>query len=81
MPGEVRLRKLRWICRRGMKELDVLLESFLQNNHENLVSGAYPQLEALLAQEDDQLWAWIQKTAVPTEPDFIPLLDEIRRGT
>lgn len=80
MPGDLRLRKLRWLCRRGMKELDVLLESFLEHNREGLINGSHPQLEALLAQEDDQLWAWVQKTAEPGPPDFIPLLNEIRRG-
>ena len=80
MPDDIRLRKLQWLCRRGMKELDVLLEFFLQKNREDLNKGSHPKLEALLAHEDDQLWAWIQKTADPTEPEFIPLLNEIRRG-
>lgn len=57
--GELRLRRLRWLCRRGMKELDVLLERFLANHAEALQNGQWPEFEALLANEDDQLWDYV----------------------
>lgn len=81
MQGDARLRKLRWLCRRGMKELDMLLESFLHENREPLARGDFPQLEALLSAEDDRLWAWLQKTSAPDNADFIRLLNEIRGGS
>ncbi len=54
--GELRLRKLRWLCRRGMRELDVLLEHFVACNTAALQAGQWPELESLLALEDDRLW-------------------------
>ena len=80
MHREDRIRKLRWLCRRGMKELDVLLEYFLAANRQALQSGAYSQLEDLLAQEDDQIWAWVQRLKEPDNHQFRVLIDAIRRG-
>ena len=62
----LRLRMLRWRCRRGMKELDVLLERFIQNQSIELDRDAWPELETLLAMEDDQLWGLIQNPAAAT---------------
>jgi antitoxin CptB len=59
----LRLRRLRWRCRRGMKELDVLLERFIHMQSAELEQEAWPELEALLAMEDDQLWDLIQNPA------------------
>ncbi|MEJ2384817.1 MAG: succinate dehydrogenase assembly factor 2 [Xanthomonadales bacterium] len=54
------MRKLRWSCRRGMKELDVLLVRFIDANAADLARGAWPGLERLLALEDDVLWDLLQ---------------------
>ena len=56
MQGEARLNRLQWLSRRGMKELDVLLEGFLRHNRESLINGGFPELEDLLSWEDDRLW-------------------------
>jgi antitoxin CptB len=80
MQGEDRTRRLRWLCRRGMKELDVLLESFLEKNHDDLKNGAWGQFEGLLDQEDDMIWSWLQKLKTPDSEEFLVLIDEIRRG-
>ena len=78
MSGAARFSRLRWICRRGMKELDVLLEAFLENHHDALVQGAFPELEALLASEDDLLWDWLQLRKPAPERDWNELVALIR---
>ncbi len=53
---EVEVRRLRWRCRRGMRELDQLLERYLDRCW---ASASEPQREdfrRLLATEDDKLW-------------------------
>ena len=76
-PNGPRLNRLRWLSRRGMKELDLLLEGFFAREQEQLEAGAWPQLEQLLASEDDQLWDWLQgRGAVP--PDWQPLVRALR---
>ena len=49
--GQDRLKILRWKSRRGMKELDVLLEAFLVAQAEVLLEGGWPGFEEFLAQE------------------------------
>lgn len=78
--GEARLRRLHFLCRRGMKELDVLLERFVAGQRPALRLGAWPEFEALLANEDDRLWTWLQDTAPAEAAPFRSLLDRIRHG-
>lgn len=60
-----------------MKELDVLLEAFLEREGPALQQGRYPALEELLDSEDDQLWDWLQGRQRPPAP-MRPLVDAIR---
>lgn len=77
-PG--RLAKLQWLCRRGMKELDVLLEGFLARNRAELERGAFPELEDLLSCEDDCLWDWIQQKKGVSPAAYGAVLSALRRG-
>ncbi len=80
MADPVRAQRLKWRCRRGMKELDVLLERFVEQHQEALSAGRWPELEALLDSEDDILWDWLQDPALPDAAGFRSLLERIRRG-
>ena len=75
-----RVRKLRWLCRRGMKELDVLLESFLEQNQQALESGSWPEFEALLHKEDDVFWIWVQNPDHKDAVVYRGILERIRHG-
>ena len=74
-----RVRRLRWSCRRGMKELDVLLTRFVDAQEHDLARGAWPGLEQLLAQEDGVLWARLQSPAPATGPEA-ELIRAIRKA-
>lgn len=63
-----------------MKELDILLEAFLEKNHDLLIEGAMPELERFLDQEDDRIWDWLQQLSVPSDPEFRALVSLIRGG-
>ncbi len=76
--GDARLKRLRWLCRRGMKELDLLLEAFLRREEAALADGAWPDLEALLACEDDRLWDWFQGHGDAESAQFDTLIAAIR---
>jgi succinate dehydrogenase flavin-adding protein (antitoxin of CptAB toxin-antitoxin module) len=65
---------LRWKSRRGMKELDVLLEAFFAQQAKSLHAGGWPQLEELLAQEDDVLFDWISGRNLPANPGLLKLI-------
>jgi antitoxin CptB len=74
LEGHDRLKRLRWQGRRGMKELDVLLEAFFEDEKQRLLAGAWPQLESLLGQEDDVLFDWISGRNLPTDPAMLKLI-------
>ncbi|MES1944370.1 hypothetical protein PC39_09650 [Salinisphaera sp. PC39] len=70
--------RVRWLCRRGMKELDVLLERFLAAEYVGLDADARADLLTLLEQEDPILWAWVLGRDTPGEPRLAALVRRIR---
>lgn len=77
LSGEDRVKKLRWKSRRGMKELDVLLEAFFEQQADSLATGDWPELEELLAREDDVLFDWISGRNLPSNPAMLNLIDTL----
>ena len=69
---------LRWRQRRGMKELDVLLEHYFRRHHETAAPGEKAAFERLLEHEDPEIWLWVvgQET-VPAE--FANVIAALRR--
>ena len=72
--GQDRVKKLRWKSRRGMKELDVLFEAFFEKQAELLLDGGWPELEELLAQEDDVLLDWVSGRNLPADSGLLSLI-------
>jgi len=70
-------RRLLWRCRRGMKELDVVLERFARDTLPAASAAERHDLAELLAQPDPLLAAWLL-AGVPAEPRFAPLTARIR---
>ena len=65
LPDEDRLRRLRWRCRRGLLELDLWLPRFAETGLNRLSDKECAAFEALLAEADTDLLAWLEgrKTA------------------
>jgi antitoxin CptB len=70
--------RLRWRCRRGMKELDALLTRYLDGPLVSADRLEWDRFEALLACEDDQLWDWLSGRLRPSERGLGELVDRIR---
>lgn len=77
MTDSDRVRRLKWLCRRGMKELDLLLTAFVRSQEAGLNRGDWPDFEALLALEDDVLWDYLQSPALAPD-SFSALIEDIR---
>ncbi|MCD6046513.1 MAG: hypothetical protein K0S08_160 [Gammaproteobacteria bacterium] len=71
--------RLRWACRRGMLELDLLLSPFLENAFGHLKADQQQLFELFLAENDQDLYAWILGFRDCPIEKFHPLLTEIRR--
>ncbi len=80
MGDAVRAGRLRWLSRRGMKELDLLLDAYITRHAVALDRGEWPELESLLATEDDVLWDWFQDPDLAQPEALRKLVLEIRSG-
>ena len=73
------LGRLRWRCRRGMKELDVLLERWLGRHAATAESGEMRAFEALLDLQDPQLARYLLAGDPHPDPAIAALIERIRR--
>ena len=69
---------LRWRCRRGMKELDVLLERFVQQLLPEASAAECRVFAELLALPDPLLAGYLLGGAVPVEPHLAQATARIR---
>lgn len=58
------LNRLRWHCRRGMLELDLVLARFLEENYAGLTARQRQEFETLLELEDHELWQRVRGEAI-----------------
>lgn len=75
---EVELRKLRWRCRRGMRELDQLLERWLDREWRQSPMARREVFLRLLDTEDDTLWRWFLGHESPPDVETAALVERIR---
>ncbi|MEI6858648.1 MAG: succinate dehydrogenase assembly factor 2 [Shewanella sp.] len=54
----MKISRVRWACRRGMLELDVLLQPFVERHYEQLSVKNKGVFVRLLEGEDPDLFAW-----------------------
>lgn len=59
---EAEQRRLAWRCRRGMLELDIVLQRFVSEQFNDLTLAEMAQLDALLELPDGVFWELIQDT-------------------
>ena len=52
--------RIRWDCRRGMLELDMVLARFLEQDFERLTPQEVEAFKGLLGYSDPDLWGMIQ---------------------
>lgn len=70
--------RVRWLCRRGMKELDVLLERFVRTDYDTLTERQHAAFVNLLQHEDPDLLMLIMGRAAPENAEQGVLLERIR---
>jgi antitoxin CptB len=70
--------RLRWRCRRGMRELDQLLGWYLDARYAEASAEGRIAFCELLEQQDPQLWDWLSGRSVPECSAWRAVIDEIR---
>jgi antitoxin CptB len=71
------LTKLRWQCRRGMRELDVVLERYLQQRYASAPLAEQKAFESLLDLPDPQLFAYLMRRETPAVPEWVDVLSKL----
>ncbi len=62
------LSRLRWACRRGMLELDVLLAPFAEQDYPGLAPAQQQAFQQLLQHSDLELFRWLLRREQPAAP-------------
>lgn len=74
---EQEIQHLRWGCRRGMLELDLILLPFFEQQFNQLQSAEQNAFCRLIACEDTDLIAWLMGYATP-EPSLHHIIEVIK---
>lgn len=72
------LNRLRWACRRGMLELDVLLSNFLNEAYSHLETKDKQLFCDLLQSPDPELFAWLMGNEDPNEAGLLKIIGIMR---
>lgn len=72
--------RMRWRCRRGMLELDIVLQRFIDKHYAQLDACQLRQFEILLSLPDHDLWAMIVCKKDTPGDAFLPLLKLLRQS-
>ena len=73
--------RLIWGSRRGMLELDLILGPFVENVYETLPESDQLLYQDLLAEQDQDLFAWFLKRQDPEDNHLLRIVEIIREHT
>ncbi len=65
---DITRKRLYWHSRRGMWELDLLLIPFLEHRYGDLDGADQAAYQALITEEDQDLFMWLMRREWPAEP-------------
>ena len=67
MLSEQQKSKLKWHCRRGMLELDIILGRFLESHLDVMTNVEYDMLNTFLTYPDPDLYTWLMGYGKPDD--------------
>ncbi|MGH8279805.1 MAG: succinate dehydrogenase assembly factor 2 [Gammaproteobacteria bacterium] len=72
--------RLRWQCRRGAKELDLVLEEYLRDVYPGAPAAAQRAFAALLDLPDPVLLAYLMGHEQPADPEQLRVVESLQRA-
>lgn len=79
MSSDDSIKRLRWRCRRGTRELDELLGGWLDEHGASMDAVQFAAFDALLDQQDPELWDWLRGHAESPRADWRAIVADIRK--
>lgn len=77
MVDDNELNRMRWAARRGMLELDLVLEPFVNARYAQLEEGDRERFKQLMTCEDQDLFAWFLNRQQPDDPELADIVSKI----
>ena len=77
MSTQVNKARLKWACRRGMLELDVLFMPFVEKAYDDLPEEDKRTFERLLTCQDPELFAWFMGHEECEDPELSQMVQFI----
>ena len=77
MIPDVELNRMRWAARRGMLELDLVLEPFVNACYTSLSERDRASFEQLMKSEDQDLFGWFLRREQPEDPELAQIVKQV----
>lgn len=74
-------KRIKWKCRRGMLELDIILEKFIDHHYFDLSQRERQLFADLLETADPVLYAWFLGAEQPKDAGLLAIVNKIRSLT
>jgi antitoxin CptB len=72
--------RIRWRCRRGIRELDIALQNFLESEYDGLTPDEKEKFHELLEIPDPLLMDWLYGRESPMDQELVNLVERIRNA-
>lgn len=72
------INQLRWACRRGLLELDLLLNTYMDRVYAQLTDREKRQFISLLDMQDQEMYEMLSGKTSPNDKHLAELLEKIR---
>ena len=70
--------RLLWRCRRGIKEMDIVLQNFIKDSYDELNNENKSAFSKLLEEQDLDILNWILGKDKPEDTALIEIIKKIR---
>jgi len=74
------LSRLRWRCRRGIKEMDLILQAFLERKYSSLSLQEKVLFDKILDETDLDIMDWILGRSQPDNSEYNVLIELFRQA-
>ena len=71
------INRMRWAARRGMLELDLMLEPFVSARYAQLDETDRYRFQQLMLCEDQDLFAWLMLRGTPSNEELSGIVEQI----
>ena len=75
------INRMRWAARRGMLELDLVLEPFVSSRYAELDLADRQRFEQLMLCEDQDLFGWFLQRGKPADKEIAAIVEQILEFT